>query len=144
MPSRRIKFIEEDVEIGFLKRKGDIKSWIERVILDHKAKPVEINYIFCSDEYLLKVNKEYLNHDYYTDIITFDNSELEGEIESDIFISLDRVKENAENLKEPFLKELHRVIIHGILHLLGYKDKTKKDQEVMRKKEDEYLLLYGL
>ena len=98
----------------------------------------ELSVIFCSDEFLLDMNKEYLNHDYYTDIITFDY--VEGNIISgDLFVSLDRVKENAEMYNSRMLRELYRVVFHGTLHLCGYKDKTDEEQKVMRAKEDYYL-----
>jgi len=103
----------------------------------------EINYIFCTDDYLLKINQDYLNHDYYTDIITFDNSEEERQIESDIFISIDRVKENAQSLSLLFEEELTRIICHGLLHLVGFKDKTESEQKEMRKNEDTYLSLWN-
>lgn len=144
MPCKKINFIEEDASIGFLKNKENIKTWIKEVIKNHQHIPVKINYIFCSDEYLLKINKEFLNHDYYTDIITFDNAEYEGEVESDIFVSIDRIKDNATTLNEPFLREFHRVLIHGVLHLLGYKDKSEADELAMRAKENECLALINL
>ena len=98
----------------------------------------DITVIFCSDEYLLEMNKEYLNHDYYTDIITFDY--VEGDIISgDLFISVDRVKDNAVQFDSMLLKELYRVVFHGTLHLVGYKDKTEDEKVVMRSKEDFYL-----
>lgn len=100
-----------------------------------------INFIFCSDEYLFQLNQKYLKHDTYTDIITFDSSVEETEISGDIFISLERVKENSKQFSGSFVKELHRVMIHGILHLLGYKDKSPKDKEAMSGKEDYYLSL---
>lgn len=137
----KINFIAEDVSLLFFKEKEKTRKWINDIIVSHGAKPVEINYIFCSDEYILKVNKEYLDHDYYTDIITFDNSEEEGKLESDIFISVDRIKDNANTLQEPFEKEFHRVLIHGILHLLGYDDKDEKEKNKMRLKENECLAI---
>jgi len=98
-----------------------------------------ISVIFCSDDYLLSVNKEYLNHDYYTDIITFDYS-VDTEISGDLFISIDRVKENSTEFNVPFLNELHRVLVHGVLHLCGYGDKSPVEETLMRSKEDFYLL----
>ncbi|MEJ6675716.1 MAG: rRNA maturation RNase YbeY, partial [Polaribacter sp.] len=95
----------------------------------------EVSYIFCDDEYLHKLNLEFLEHDTLTDIISFDNS-LGNQINGDIFISVERVKENANSFNASFENELHRVIIHGILHYCGYKDKTKKDADLMRSKED--------
>jgi probable rRNA maturation factor len=116
-------------------------SWIKKVVLSEKASLKSVNFIFCSDEALLRRNLEYLNHSTLTDIITFDNSEIEGEIEGDIFISIDRVKENALKFDQTFDRELHRVIIHGVLHLLGYNDKSAKQKEAIRKKEDACLSL---
>ncbi len=101
-----------------------------------------LTYVFCSDEYLLGINKEYLKHDYYTDIITFNLANPEQPVEGEIYISLDRVKENAKNIGQSYNNELHRVIFHGALHLCGFKDKTKEEQATMRRKEDEYLNLY--
>lgn len=102
-------------------------------------KLVQANFIFCSDAYLIQINREYLSHDTLTDIITFDNSDSPGLIETDIFISVERVKENASLLNIRHEKELHRVMIHGILHLLGFKDKTPQEKEIMRDKENEAL-----
>lgn len=131
------------VETKFLfDHRRDCTKWIKDTILEeggtHPRKVGDISVIFCSDEYLLNINKQYLSHDYYTDVITFDNSE--GNILSgDIFISTDTVRTNAISYKQEFLTELHRVIIHGILHLLGYDDLTKEQSDVMRLKEDYYL-----
>lgn len=101
-----------------------------------------LSYIFCSDSYLLVINQQYLEHDDYTDIITFDLSSSPKEIVGEVYISIDRVKENAHELSVSFNTELHRVIFHGALHLCGYKDKSIKDASVMRFKEDKYLKLY--
>jgi probable rRNA maturation factor len=112
-----------------------IKSWIKKIIELEKKKPGQINVVFTNDEELLKINVQYLNHNTYTDIITFDY--CEGKIISgDIIISIERVKENAEKFMSAFETEIRRVMIHGILHLCGYKDKTKKASELMRKKEN--------
>jgi probable rRNA maturation factor len=124
-----------------LKGKQIIKKWIKIVAGAESKKTGDLNYIFCSDDYLLEINKQYLGHDTYTDIITFDYSDGEA-ISGDIFISIDRVKENAENFKQPFEKELNRVIIHGVLHLCGYKDKTRPDKAKMREGEDKYLSIF--
>jgi probable rRNA maturation factor len=120
-----------------------ISSWIKRVAKIENHSPKALNFIFCSDEYLLDINIRYLRHKTYTDIITFDNSDEDefGIIEGDIYVSIDRVKENAKKLNIIFTDELHRVIIHGVLHLLGYSDKTKAQIREMRKKEDAYLSL---
>ncbi len=111
---------------------------LEDIILTEGKKPGDINYIFCDDEYLLQVNKEYLQHDYYTDIITFDY--VKGKtISGDIFVSLPRIFDNAETLSKDFDSEFFRVLAHGILHLCGYKDKTDEEISELRNKEDYYL-----
>ena len=115
-----------------------LAAWLEDIILTEGKKPGDINYIFCDDEYLLQVNKEYLQHDYYTDIITFDY--VKGKtISGDIFVSLPRIFDNAETLSKDFDSEFFRVLAHGILHLCGYKDKTDEEISEMRNKEDYYL-----
>lgn len=134
-----ITFHSEDVDFHLVNEKKRIK-WIKDSIKNEAKKVGEISYIFCSDEYLHKMNLEYLNHDTYTDIITFDYTE-ENIVSGDIFISIDRVKENAIKFKTHFENELSRVIIHGALHLMGYKDKTPQQKEQMRSKEDFYLSL---
>lgn len=101
-----------------------------------------INYIFCSDSYLLKINKDFLNHDTYTDIITFQYTGPREPVQSDIYISIDRLRENARLYKTSFIRELYRVVFHGALHLCGYKDKSKTDTQLMRAKEDYYLSQY--
>lgn len=136
MPS--INFFEEDISFK-LKNKTVVKQWVKATIEAEGYKLKELNYIFCSDEYLLKINQQYLDHDTYTDIVTFDNSEKEGVIEGDIFISIDRIRENAVKFDSGEINELHRVIIHGALHLLGYQDKTAEKKKVMTGKEDLYL-----
>jgi rRNA maturation RNase YbeY len=122
-------------------KSSKIKSWLNTIASNEKFSIKELNYIFLDDEGLLKINIEYLNHDTYTDIITFDNSEESGKIEGDIFISMERVEANAKKFNTTFENELHRVLIHGLLHLCGYKDKKKADVELMRKKEEESLTL---
>ena len=117
-------------------------SWLEDVIKTENKKLGEINYIFCDDEYLLKVNQDFLDHDYYTDIITFDY--VKGKtISGDIFVSLPRISDNAKNLVKDFNSEFHRVLAHGILHLMGYKDKTEEEITEMRQKEDFYLNVFA-
>jgi probable rRNA maturation factor len=115
-----------------------ISSWISQTIVSEGFKLEEINYIFCDDEYLHKLNVEFLNHDTLTDIISFDYS-VGKIIQGDIFISVERVKDNAEDFKVSFLDELHRVIVHGVLHYCGYKDKSDADAKTMRDKENHYL-----
>lgn len=120
----------------------DYKTWLENIILSEGKKTGEINYIFCDDEYLLKVNQDYLQHDYYTDIITFDY--VKGKtISGEIFVSLQRISENASTLAKEYEEELRRVLAHGILHLSGYKDKTLEEEKLMRSKEDFYLAIYS-
>ena len=133
-----IRFFEEGISYK-LKVKNKVKQWIKDTIVAEGYKLDELTYIFCSDPYLLKINVEYLDHDTYTDIITFDNSETDKVITGDIFISIDRIKENAARFNQAVADELHRVIIHGALHLLGYKDKTPADKKKMTEKEDFYL-----
>ncbi|CEJ67868.1 rRNA maturation RNase YbeY [Chryseobacterium oranimense] len=119
----------------------DYQKWLEDIILSEGKKPGEINYIFCDDEYLLKINQDYLQHDYYTDIITFDY--VKGKtISGEIFVSLQRISDNASTLSRDYEEELKRVLAHGILHLAGYKDKTEEEEKEMRRMEDLYLSKY--
>jgi len=134
-----VLFNSEDTDFT-LSNPDPIIDWINQTVTTEKKELGPLNFIFCSDPYLHSINVEYLNHDTYTDIITFDYSELPA-ISGDIFISIDRVKENAETYNTTFSTELKRVIIHGVLHLIGYKDKTDADQEQMTAKEDFYLNL---
>lgn len=136
-----INFFTEDIDFE-LPQKLKHKNWLKELAKTEGYKILELNYIFCSDEYLFQINVEYLNHDDYTDIITFDNSEDEKTIEGDIFISIDRVKENATKLDQDFNKELNRVISHGALHLMGYKDKSESESKKMRLMEDLAITLY--
>ena len=137
MPAQISFFVEE---IHFiLKQKTVLRNWISQTIITEKHTLKEVNFIFCSDEYLLKINQGYLNHDTYTDIITFDNSENEQDIVGDIFISVERVTENAGIYQTSVQNELRRVMIHGVLHLLGYPDKAPKDKQLMTAKENFYL-----
>ena len=123
-----------------LKNQKKLADWISNVVLSEDFEVGEINYIFCDDVYLHKINQEFLNHDTFTDIISFDYT-LAKEVGGDIFISIERVLENAEKFDEVFENELHRVMIHGILHFMGYKDKTKKEKTLMRTKEDEKIFI---
>ena len=102
----------------------------------------ELQYIFCTDDYLLEINRQYLNHDYFTDIITFDLSEKNQPVNAEIYISVDRVRENARDYNSSLKQELHRVIFHGALHLCGFKDKSPRDEKIMRQMEDKYLGLW--
>jgi probable rRNA maturation factor len=158
MGKSSINFHTEDVAFT-LRGKAILRNWINAALQKEKKLAGEINFIFCSDDYLLRMNKEYLNHNTFTDIITFDYTRDEGQgtvgqgreprnvknrnqaISGDIFISIDRVKDNAEKFGTGFANELHRVIIHGILHLAGYKDKSRADKALMTRKEDFYLTL---
>jgi probable rRNA maturation factor len=124
----------------FLRNKQELRRWIALCIKEERKSFGVISFNFCSDNHLLEMNREFLNHNYYTDIITFDFTE-NNLISGDIYISKGRVKENAAELKEMFHVELKRVMIHGILHLCGYKDKSKAEKEKMRKKEDVCLSL---
>ena len=141
MENNIINFFFEEIEEPVLDY-NKIKSWLSSLIDKHSQQLVEINYIFCSDDYLLEVNKEYLDHDYYTDIITFDNSDREEEIEGDIFVSIDRIKNNSADLHTNHLEETIRVLAHGVLHLCGYKDKTPAETSIMRAEEDKAIELY--
>jgi probable rRNA maturation factor len=116
-------------------------DWISSVILSENKSEGEINYIFCDDDYLVEINQQYLDHDTLTDIISFDYS-LGNEIHGDIYISIERVRENAEEFKVSFEEELKRVMIHGVLHYCGYKDKSESDEQLMRSKEDEKIKLF--
>jgi len=136
-----INFFQEEVSFQ-LSHPDILKGWISTIIQNAKQSFDTINFIYCSDNYLLEINKEYLDHDYYTDIITFDNKEDDDSaLDADIFISIDRVKENATQLNLPFEQELHRVMVHGILHLLGHKDKTEEQKNEMRESEEASLSL---
>ena len=136
-----INFFQEEVSFQ-LNHEDILKGWISTIIQNAKQSFDTINFIYCSDNYLLEINKEYLDHDYYTDIITFDNREDdESALNADIFISIDRVKENAGQLNLLFEQELHRVMVHGVLHLLGLKDKTEAQKKEMRESEEASLSL---
>ena len=138
--NKSILFFSEGISF-LLKNKKKLREWIIFSVQLEKKEPGDINYIFCNDEYLHDLNIKYLNHDTYTDIITFNYSENTCEVSGDIYISIERVKENAQKFEATFPEELYRVMIHGVLHLLGYKDKTRIDAQIMRDKEDYYLSL---
>ncbi len=125
-----------------LRERSRLKSFLPSLFKKEKQQLAELQYIFCSDDYLLSINKKYLDHDFYTDIITFDLSEPGQAINAEIYISVDRVRDNARSFGTSLRKELHRVIFHGALHLSGYRDKNQQEQQLMRKKEDQYLALY--
>jgi rRNA maturation RNase YbeY len=135
-----ILFEATDVELpDFLGKRT--KQWILKVINAYQKKAGEVFFLFCSDEALLKINQDFLQHDYYTDIITFDNSACEDIISGELYISLDRITDNAKSLNTDFEMELHRVLIHGILHLIGLNDKTIEEQLQMRAAEQNCLSL---
>ncbi|NJO90591.1 MAG: rRNA maturation RNase YbeY [Chloroflexia bacterium] len=136
-----IYFFTEDVkEVRIPKRK--VRTWVNQTITSYEKKLGDINYIFCSDEYLRQINVEYLNHDYYTDIITFNYNEKDV-VSGDIYVSLERVRDNAEEFEVSFHTELQRVVMHGVLHLLGFDDKSEKEKIQMRAAEDESIALYN-
>ena len=136
-----VHFYFEKVYFTFRDR-GELKSFIYSLIVKEKKNLNNLNYIFCNDKALLKINRKYLDHNFYTDVITFDLSSSPNEILADIYVSVDRIKENAKSLKLSLKEELHRVMFHGLLHLCGYNDKTEAQKRLMRKKEDFYLNLY--
>lgn len=133
-----ISFFNEEIDLPVFNEQRVIEIY-QMIAQDHEESIDYINVIFCSDEYLLTVNQDYLQHDYYTDIITFDYSE--DELASDMFISIDRVRENSEEFKVDFLQELYRILFHGILHLVGYEDQDDESKAVMTAKENHYLTL---
>ena len=131
----------QEVNIKSLELKvNQFNSYITPILISEKKTEGDIVLIFCSDEYLLEINKKHLNHDYYTDIITFDYC-VEKIVSGDLYISIDRIKENAKTFNESFINELTRVVIHGVLHLCGYNDKTEADQKIMRNLENKYLAI---
>lgn len=134
-----IDFIFEQIDV-FELNNNLIINWLSNVCVSENKVCGPISIIFCSDDYLLEVNKEYLDHDYYTDIITFDYT-INNEVSGDLFISIDRVKENSTTFDVTFQKELYRVLVHGVLHLCGYGDKSVSEEKIMRSKEDFYLSL---
>ncbi|MDR0799544.1 MAG: rRNA maturation RNase YbeY [Dysgonamonadaceae bacterium] len=132
-----ISYFSQDVPFPKIKRR-ETTRWIQRVAESHSRKIGSITYIFCSDAEILRLNEQYLNHDYYTDIITFDDSE-DLRISGDLFISLDTVRTNVEKYQTDYAEELNRVMIHGVLHLCGFKDKTPQDEQRMREREEQAL-----
>ena len=133
-----VRFYKEGVSFRLQNQDG-LKKWILKAVRENKMTAGDINFIFCSDKYLLKLNRDFLNHNYFTDIITFDNSTEKGNAVADIYISVQRVAVNAKKFKSVFREELHRVMIHGILHLAGYSDKSKSGKNAMRSAEDYWL-----
>ena len=135
-----VYFHNEGVSFVF-KNKKAVSSWLSSVIKSFKKEVGTLNFIFCTDEYLLTINKSYLNHNHYTDIITFDYCE-ENKISGDLFISIERVKEYSLKNNIEFNNEIHRVIVHGVLHLCGLNDKTEREKEKMRAQENKFLALF--
>ena len=134
-----IEFFEADIDYQ-LDRPDDIRQWLTNLVSEEKCGIEKIQYIFCTDEYLLGINKQYLNHDYYTDIITFPFTNSLTAIQSDIYVSIDRVVDNAKSYDVSTSQELYRVMAHGVLHLCGYSDASDSDKKTMRAKEDHYLV----
>ena len=136
--SERISFFKDAIKFKLEKRK-ELRKWINDVVLSEKCNVEWINFVFCHDSIIADMNNKYLNHNTLTDILTFSFHESGPDICGEIYISVQRVKENALKYKVSFENELHRIMIHGILHLLGYKDSTKREKEIMRQKENFYL-----
>lgn len=128
-----IRYFQKDINFN-LKAKRIINAWLKNIILQHNKKCKDLNIIFCPDSYILEINNQFLNHNYYTDIITFDYCE-EDKLSGELYISIDTVKINSAEYNQEFLTELHRVILHGVLHLLGYDDHKKADILKMREAE---------
>lgn len=124
-----------------IRDKNNIKSFVEKIFRLEKRPLERVDYVFCSDEYLLNINKTHLQHDYYTDIVTFDLSNS-AKTTAEIYISLERVADNAQTLNQSFYQETLRVIFHGVLHLCGYKDKKREDKKIMQQMEDKYINLF--
>jgi probable rRNA maturation factor len=137
-----INLFKEGVKFRLSKSK-EVKAWLIRVAKREGKSIGSLNYIFCTDTYLRKMNVQYLQHDYNTDVITFDNSEAKKIINGDVFISIDRVHANAKDYSTTFNDELHRVMVHGLLHLLGYDDKSASKKKEMREKEELHLRSIG-
>jgi len=140
-PVSNIHFFFQTNSVG-INNRLKLKAFIKDIFKKEKKKVKNLNYVFCSDKELLKINQDFLNHNYYTDILTFNLSSSHDIIDAEIYISIDRVRENAKLLDFSFKSELHRVIFHGALHLCGYKDKKKGEIKKMREKEDLYLSEY--
>lgn len=139
MPKVQLYFLDRSPG---LKDRTRLKLFIERLFKSERKKLGNLSYVFCSDDYLLEINKGFLKHDFYTDVITFDLSSSKEVTEGEVYLSVDRIKDNAKQLNVSFNSELHRVIFHGALHLCGYKDKKKADIVLMRAMEEKYLKLY--
>ena len=129
---------ETDFELD---HEEDFSKWLSAVIVSENKKEGDINYVFCDDEYLLQINQQYLDHDTLTDIISFDYS-VGNELHGDIFVSIERVRENATDFNVTFFEEIKRVLVHGVLHYCGYKDKSESDEQIMRGKEEEKMQMF--
>ena len=138
-----IVYFSEQLSFRF-PNKRCVSAWIRGTIVSEACVLEQLNIVFCSDDYLLQMNREYLQHDYFTDIITFNQSDSPQRMEGDIFISIDRIRENAKLYSVSLMHELHRVIIHGVLHLAGYTDDTSEKRQEMREKESFYLARLGV
>lgn len=140
-----VSFFYEDLDFRLSPEdEAYVSNWVSSSATTYGYAIEEVNYILCSDEYLYQINKSHLNHDTYTDIITFDLSEQELSIQSDIFISIERVFDNSQSFNSQFSKELGRVLIHGILHLIGFEDKTESAKKIMREKEDLHIKYFNI
>lgn len=139
--SLKVNFFYQDVSFAFASRQN-LKLFIEKLFKKEKYQLQQVNIIFCSDEALLKINRDFLQHDYYTDIITFPLSEQGAPVNAELYISVDRIRDNAAQLGISFKRELHRVVFHGCLHLTGYNDKSSQQIKTIREREDYYLRLY--
>jgi rRNA maturation RNase YbeY len=135
-------FFSYQSSFAWPKQKKELKKFLIQMAAREGYRLDSLSFVFCSDSFLLGINRTYLKHDDYTDIITFNLGERASSVEGEIYISIDRVRENAKRHGEPLEREVHRLIFHGLLHLCGYKDKLKADQVVMRQKEDFYLVRY--
>jgi rRNA maturation RNase YbeY len=141
MATSNVNFFYQEVQFSFTNR-VELKVFINKLFKSEKCRLSNLNIIFCTDEALLQINRDFLQHDYYTDIITFPINQAKASIEAELYISIDRVKDNAKAATVSFKEELHRVIFHGCLHLAGYNDKSSQQIKKMREREDHYLRLY--
>jgi rRNA maturation RNase YbeY len=139
--NKKVRFFSQSIN-SQLKDRKKFKFFADYILRHEGKRPDLINFIFCTDEELRKLNNDFLKHDYYTDILTFDLSESKKDVTADIFISIDRTRDNAKSFSVPFSRELHRVMIHGLLHLCGYKDKKSSDIKKIRARENWYLIKY--
>ncbi len=138
---KNIEFFSEDIDFA-VKEPGKISQWIHKILHNEEKQLEHINIVFCSNEYLLKINKDYLNHNYFTDVITFPYHKTNMPIQGDIFISIPQVEHNSYQFFTAFEEELNRVMAHGVLHLIGYSDYSNYEKEIMEEKEDYYLSIF--